>query len=329
MEGEIIGGADLDISPEDKAFLVGGDSINFTYKAPLGGEVSTDKIYVYNSCDIARDDQYPLSRTLTRDKIAEKEIRVSKCYDAIAKVTTRELVTEIGEVTYTAGSGSETRQRNYRSEVEATAHLMLGQTMTTPMIMYGENYEYYQVKAVYLSSFKATLRDREYMYRKDSNGWSELTETWTGLGSGAKLFRPEMLVNRAQAIAVFDSETEKAKAVVLPGPGVEYTFRRDFFKEGRGEARTGPHHFTHSDEKEDTKILDIGVVNGEKENLPFISLCPSPDFVVTSGDGEAFMAGSGEVTIDDCSHHNRDYTDCKTVKSYSWEFRRIKKKGEK
>ena len=326
VEGEIIGGTELDISPEDKAFLVGDGSISFTYKAPLGGEGSTDRIYVYNSCDIARDDQYPLSRTLTRDKIGEKEIRVSRCYDAIAKVTSKELVTEIGEVTHTVGSGTETRQRNYRSEEEATAHLMLEQTLTIPMIMYGEIYEYYQVKAVHLSSFKATLSDREYRYSKDSNGWSELTETWTGLSSGAKLYRPEMLVNRAQAIAVFDSETKKAKAVVLPGPGVEYTFRRDYFQEGRGEARTGPHHFTHSDEREDTKILDIGVVDGEKENLPFISMCPSPDFVVTSGDGEEYMSGSGEVTIDDCSHHNRDYTDCKTVKSYSWEFRRMKKK---
>ena len=32
------------------------------YRAPTGGGVPNDKLYVYNSCDFARSDQYHLSR---------------------------------------------------------------------------------------------------------------------------------------------------------------------------------------------------------------------------------------------------------------------------
>ena len=42
-------------------------------------------------------------------------------------------------------------------------------------------------------------------------------------------------------------------------------------------------------------------------------------------DGVKFMAGSGKVTSDDCSHHHRDYTTCKTEKTFRWEFKRNKR----
>lgn len=84
--------------------------------------------------------------------------------------------------------------------------------------------------------------------------------------------------------------------------------------------------YIHSTGKCKNETESISVLVGEKKtNISRISLLTFPEYLVTSGDGTTFMAGSGKVTIDDCSHHKRDYTTCKTEKIFKWEFRRNKK----
>lgn len=74
LEGEIIGGEKLEVDPDLKAFKVGNGTIQFKYKAPHNCRKNQDTIFVYNSCDILREDLYPLSKTVLRDKIAEQKI---------------------------------------------------------------------------------------------------------------------------------------------------------------------------------------------------------------------------------------------------------------
>jgi hypothetical protein len=324
-EGDIIGGTEIDAFPKYYAFLVGGGSVTFRYKAPVEGGVSEDKITVFNSCDISRVDQYALEKTMPKDEIKNKTMVIKACYDAIARLVRKEVVTEKGERTITVGGGTNTDKRDYRREIEATAHLMLESTRTLPMPMYGEYYEYYKIKKVQLTSFRATLRDWEYRYHKDENGWNELTEIWEGRDSNVRVYRPSvMFLEMGETYAIFDSETKKAKAVLLGGPSIDYTLNKTLSQEGRGEARTGPHYFTHTESRDESRGFGFDTVDEEKPVIN-VSNIPSPDFIVTSGDGVNSMAGSGKVTIDDVSHNNRDYTTCKTENTFTWEFKRTKK----
>lgn len=76
VEGEILDGEALEVDPDLKAFLVGDGTIRFKYIAPDSCKKSEDTIFIYNSCDILREDLYPLSKTEIKDKIAEKKIQI-------------------------------------------------------------------------------------------------------------------------------------------------------------------------------------------------------------------------------------------------------------
>jgi hypothetical protein len=325
LEGKIIGGTPLDIDPEYRAFLVKDGTIKFTYKAPTGGGVPNGKLYIYNSCDIARSDQYHLSRTHTRDKIEETKVTIKDCYEAIAEVKWREVVTERGERSSSIGSGSSKQSREYRSEVEATCHMMFEEAHTLPMFMSNEYYEYYFVKKVFLSDFQATLRDKVYNFSSDSHGWNDQTRTLDGRSTNPKI--PEHLkrmFEMGQMIVIFDAETKKAKAVLLPNPMMNYDLSIDLFQVDRFEDSQGHREFTHENTENKTKGLTIGHVNEKNSSSP-TSFQYSPDYLVTSGDGVNFMAGSGKMSNYDCSHGKEDYTKCKTERTYSWTFKKIKK----
>jgi len=89
VNGKIIGGTPLASDPELKAFQVGKEDITFTYVAPDGdnSQATEDKIMVYNSCDILREDEYPMPKTALKDKIAEKKIELTRANFAVAKIT--------------------------------------------------------------------------------------------------------------------------------------------------------------------------------------------------------------------------------------------------
>lgn len=324
LEGKIIGGTPLDIGPEYKAFLVKDGTINFKYKAPTGGGVLNDKIYIYNSCDIARSDQYHLSRTHTRDKIEEAKVKIKDCYEAIAEIKWREVVTEVGERSSSIGTGTSKDSRKYRSEIEASFHLMLDEPTTLP-IMNNEYYEYYMVKKISLADFKATLHDQVYRYSSDSHGWNDQIRTFNGRGTNPQI--PEQLkrmYEMGQMICIFDAETKKAKAIILPTPGMNYDFTINLFQVDKFEDSSGHREFTHENTEHKTKNLTIGPVNKSNNASP-VSFQYSPDCLVTSGDGINFMAGSGTVVSDDCPHTEKDFTTCKTERTYSWKFTKTKK----
>jgi len=79
VEGKILNGESVAIDPELKAFKVGNGRIQVRYQAPDPGGPDQDTIYVYNSCEILREDLMPLSQTQPRDKIAEQKIDISEC----------------------------------------------------------------------------------------------------------------------------------------------------------------------------------------------------------------------------------------------------------
>lgn len=81
LNGEIIGGAELNVDPDLKAFLVADGKIQFKYRAPTPSEeegISEDKIIVYNACEILDPSMVPLEYTTLKDKIAEKKINFKK-----------------------------------------------------------------------------------------------------------------------------------------------------------------------------------------------------------------------------------------------------------
>ena len=324
LEGKILGGTPLDIGPEYKAFLVNDGAINFKYRAPTGGGVPNDKLYVYNSCDIARSDQYHLSRTHTLDKIEEAKVKIKDCYKAFAEVKWREVVTERGERSTSIGSGSSKQSRDYRSEVEATVHMMFEEAATLP-IMNNEYSEHYMLKKIVLANLKATLRDKVYDYSADSHGWSDQTRTFEGRGTNSRI--PDHLkrmYEMGQMICIFDAKTKKAKAILLPNPIVNYDFTINLLQVDKFEDSSGHREFTYENIENKTKDLMIGPVN-KSDSSSSISFQYSPDDLVTSGDGVSFMAGSGKATDDDCPHSEKEYTKCKTERIYSWIFKKMKK----
>lgn len=324
LEGKILGGTSLDIGPEYKAFLVKDGTINFKYKAPTGGGVPNDRIYIYNSCDIARSDQYHLSRTHTRDKIEEAKVKIKDCYEAIAEVKWREVVTERGERESSIGSGSSKQSRDYRSEVEATFHMMFEEAATLP-VMNNEYYEYYMVKKIFLANFKASLRDKVYNYSSDSHGWNDQTRTFDGRGTNPQIPKHlKRMLEMGQMICIFDAKTKKAKAVLLPTLMVVYDFTMNLLQVDKFEDSSGHREFTHEDTEEKTKDQTIAPVNQSNSSSP-TSFQHPPDYLVTSGDGVNFMAGSGKMTNDDCPHAEMDYTKCRTERTYSWKFEKMKK----
>jgi hypothetical protein len=279
------------------------------YEPPSCAEAETDTLEIAGVCDFHDG---PPSVGKTRIK---KEIPNSQCYDAVAIVTGKQVVIEEGEFNYSGSGESKTLKKKYRKEIEATIHLMLTQTDTLPMIMQNEYSEYYEVKSAHLTNFKAELRDWEYDYQKKTNSWSEVTETWVGHSSGEKVWEPPGYLPEVFSegiIVVFDVETKKAKVVnIFFKNRIEYKFSKTLTQEGRGSGGS----WKHSEKEEDIEHYYIGLVHEQ---------IASPDCLVTSGDGINFMAGSGKATID-CSNEG-DYATCTTEKTFSWEFRRMKKK---
>ncbi|EMR74150.1 hypothetical protein MCGE09_00178 [Thaumarchaeota archaeon SCGC AB-539-E09] len=320
LEGKILGGTPLDIDPEYKAFLVKDGTIKFTYKAPTGGGVPNDKLYIYNSCDISRSDQYNLSRTLTRDKIEEANVEIKDCYEAIAEINWREVVTERGERSFSGRSGSSKQSREYRSEIEATFNMMFEEAATIPMFMNSEYYEYYFVKKIALSDFKATLSDKVYNYSSDSKGWNDQTNTYDGRSTNPRIPEPlKKMYENAQMMVIFDAETKKAKAVLLPNPSLDYDFTINMVQVVIFEDSQGHREFSHENTEHNKKGLTVGIVNESNSSSP-TSFQYSPDYLVTSGDGVNYMAGSGKMSNDECPHSEKDYTKCKTERTFSWKF---------
>lgn len=325
LEGKILGGTPLDLDPQYKAFLVKDGTIKFTYKAPTGGGVPSDKLYIYNSCDIARSDQYHLSRTETRDKIEEANVTIKDCYEAIAEVNWREVVTERGEREFPGTSGSSKDSRDYRREIRATFHMMFEEAATIPTPMNNEYLEYYFVRKIFLSNFQATLRDKVYHFSSDSHGWNDQTRTFSGRSTNARIPKHLMrMYEMAQMMVIFDAETKKAKAVLLPNPMMNYDFTIKMVQVDKFEDSQGHREFSHEDTEHRTEEITIGNVN-KNNGSSHTSFQTSPDYLVTSGDGVNFMAGSGEMSNDDCSHGKKDYTTCKTERTFSWTFKKMKK----
>jgi len=122
-----------------------------------------------------------------------------------------------------------------------------------------------------------------------------------------------------QMMVIFDAETKKAKAVLLPNPGMVYDFTINMVQVVIFEDSKGRREFSHENTEHNEEGLTVGIVNESNSSSP-TSFQYSPDTLVTSGDGVNYMAGSGKMSNDECPHHEKDYTTCKTERTYSWKF---------
>lgn len=75
-DGKILDGTPITADFDLKAFRVEDGTVKFKYRAPTSCDETEDVIFVYNSCDILREDLWPLAITDLKDKIAEKKIRL-------------------------------------------------------------------------------------------------------------------------------------------------------------------------------------------------------------------------------------------------------------
>jgi len=153
--GEIIGGTSLASDPDLKAFQVGDGTITFTYRAPDGekSRITEDKIIVYNSCDILRKDQYHMSKTGLKDKIAEKKIKIIHA-DAEATVTT---IYRIHEETRERGKTS-TDDSEYSEEIQVTIKSAFEYDQTYSDEEDEEYEEQYNLISSQIISFNGTLK---------------------------------------------------------------------------------------------------------------------------------------------------------------------------
>lgn len=85
--GEILNGEKLSSDPNARVFKVGNGIISVTYKAPDSCKEDEDTLYVYNSCDIAKEALISLSDTKIRDEIAQKKIEIECEWEWTGEIT--------------------------------------------------------------------------------------------------------------------------------------------------------------------------------------------------------------------------------------------------
>jgi hypothetical protein len=190
VNGEIIGGTPLASDPELKTFQVGKDDITFTYQAPdeENSQVTEDKIIVYNSCDILREDEYPMPKTGLKDKIAEKTIKILKA-DAEATLRAK------------CHSGDSSMSIDWEFTFKATFqyHDTIGDEET-----YNENYD---VISCTLSDVSGIIIDKTDGSKAEAHQ-----------GEIDDMHPPDSMWIE------FDTKTGKAKEVNLPGLGFNLIF---------------------------------------------------------------------------------------------------------
>jgi len=75
-EGEIINGDRCEAGPDYRVFRLDEQSITVRYRAPKNSDANSDKITVYNSCEILPLEKSPLRVTCPHEEIATCELRL-------------------------------------------------------------------------------------------------------------------------------------------------------------------------------------------------------------------------------------------------------------
>jgi len=118
-EGEILNGEQLSSDPKARVFKVGKGMITVVYKAPEPCLEEEDTIYVYNSCDIAKEALIPLSETKIRDEIDTKTIEIECDWEWTGKITfRRETNVNISGSTPDGGHGTCKRKIQYNLTID-------------------------------------------------------------------------------------------------------------------------------------------------------------------------------------------------------------------
>ena len=76
-EGEIINGEKSEAGSEYRVFRLNEQSVTVKYKAPKKGSAGSDRITVYNSCEILPTERFPLRTTNPDKQIASHELRLN------------------------------------------------------------------------------------------------------------------------------------------------------------------------------------------------------------------------------------------------------------
>jgi hypothetical protein len=302
IDGEIDGGTPLAADPELKAFQVGKGDITFTYVAPDAGksQITEDKIVIYNSCDILREDEYPMAKTGVKDKIAEKKIKLIYA-DAEATITA---IFRVHQESHEKGERStDDEEGNNEIRVTVKAAFEFDHTYSDE-----DEYEYeeqYNIKSWQIINASGNLKDHSRHFDWD-NGCIPTKCTCEVLKdskASAVDFRKED-DNCEGMWILFNSKTGKATEVNTCAFPVDYKWAGQW-KEKQ----------TYVEPSGNRVYNDQGEINQETF-FTFTSVGPFSEITeVKTGDGVHDIGGSG-------THVTTPGYDQLTVK---WEVKRHKK----
>jgi len=302
VSGEIKGGTPLASDPDLKAFQVGDETITFTYRAPDGekSRITEDKIIVYNSCDILRKDEYHMSKTGLKHKIAEKKIKIIQA-DAEATVTT---IYRVHEESHKRGETSTDDSEN-SEEIRVTIKSAFEYDQTYSDEEEDEYEEQYNLISSQIISFNGTLKghSRHFDWRDGCVPTRCTFERIQDSKASAVNFRQE---EEGDGMSIlFNARTHKAIEVQIFDAPVNFKWVGKAKEKQKYEEPSGTRAYNEETDINLERCFSFNSVGG----FPEIDK-------VKSGDGVHAISGGG-------THTTTPGYDQLTIK---WKIKRYRKK---
>lgn len=355
--GNIQNGKICKLGPDYKVFKVDDGEITLKYKAPDDCEVSSDRISVYNTCEILPEDRNPIEETRINRLIDEKNIKIS-CYDGtltLRKEVKKKIFSERSEV---HGKCKEEKIKRHQldEQIQTTVFVPLKLKQATDMPIYGQRWEYYMPVNINLRSFNLSSKEVRYSYSNINNvscasGGHETTVTTNTMSTKNEIEQKNVFLNTPW-IVVFDNKTNKAVKIIPAGYSIGYDTQTTekmetalWSKDGRetdqdSDAKEGHNRFALgpvADKVTDPTVksnknwmqdylkqqgieLPPGVDIPQQDNKGAASEIPS-DILVSFGDGVTHFGGKGEKR--DFKKTEFGYED--KNQSFHWEIKLRKK----
>ena len=339
--GEIINGEPCDVGPDYKAFRVNDGTIEVKYRAPSGCEDMTDRITVYNSCDILPKEKIPMGETHMQFRILEKTLYIN-CFDAtltIRGARDKNLQTAKQEDS-TDGSCTTHYEDKHQLNEHIDAEIVIGfkQMESQDIPPLNQTIKYFQPVKVRLTKFAYNCKENKTMTATPkgmncAGGYSTIIND-TRHQQHYEI-TDKQNATMAPWLVVFDNETDKAVKIVPAGFEITYDIGEEEIVESTRVAANGtPKKETKESHKEYTRTFAVGPVGEEIDDptikqsdtwmqdylkrqgidlpagveLPKVSNEETiekikPDILVSSGDGRKNFGGHGQRSITEQLDH--------------------------
>lgn len=357
--GEILNGEENDNGPDYKVFRLGDGDITLKYRAPDNCDDATDRITIYNSCDILPDSKIPMSQTQIHNRLLEKTLNIN-CYDAtltIRKKVNKKLFSSFEEERHDGSCVTHIKEKHTIDEpIEVVVNVTLKLEEAQDIPVLNQTMEYYKPQSVTLSTFNYHSKEYKYYSSRNSGlncagGGSETTINYTR-NAGKHEIEGKPYSTQTIWMVVFDNETGKAVKIIPGGYSIGYEVHEQEKLHSVIYTDKGPKEDNKTTSKQSEKTFELGPVGEEitdptikKSNtwvqdylkrqgveLPAGITIPAPsneetikkippDILVSNGDGKTSFGGEGKY-----SHREKvEHGYLEITKNYSWHMTRRKK----